>query len=80
MYLKNGVKAEMLLTDTDSLTYIIETENVNEDFYKDKDFSNFPKESKYYDDLNNLIVDKMKDETCIVPIIGSVTLKSEMHK
>ena len=33
----------MLLTDTDSLMYIIETENVYEDFYKDKelfDFSN----------------------------------------
>ena len=54
----------MLLTDTDSLIYYIEAENVYEDFYKDKelfDFSNYPKDSKYY--ANNLVVGKMKDET-----------------
>ena len=36
----------MLLTDTDSLMYIIETENVHEEFYKDKElfgFSNYKK-------------------------------------
>ena len=38
------------LTDTDTLMYKIETENVNEDLYKDKelfDFNNCPKDSKY---------------------------------
>ena len=31
----------MLLTNTDSLMCKIETENVYEDFYKDKEFLNF---------------------------------------
>ena len=41
----------MLITDTDSIMYKIEAENVYEDFYKDKelfDFSNYPRDSKYY--------------------------------
>ena len=48
-----------MLTDT-------KVENVYEDFYKDKqliDFSSYPEDSKYYDDANNLVVGKMKDET-----------------
>ena len=43
---KSDVKAGMLLTDTDSLTYKIETENVYENFYKNRglfDFSNYSK-------------------------------------
>ena len=34
--IKLGGKAKMLLTDTKSLMYKIETENFYEDFYKDK--------------------------------------------
>ena len=43
--------------------YMIENENVYDDFYNDKelfDFCNCAIESRYYDDLNNLIVGKMK--------------------
>ena len=35
-------------------------------FVKDKeilDFSNYPAQSKYYDESNKLVVGKMKDET-----------------
>ena len=47
----------MLLTETDIIVYncpiyITELENAYEDLYQDKellDFSNYPKESKYYD-------------------------------
>ena len=45
----------MLLTDTDSLKYKIETENVFEDLYKHKelfDFSSHPKNSKFYNGVN----------------------------
>lgn len=33
---KYGVKAKMLIIDTNNFHYIIKTENVYEDFYKDK--------------------------------------------
>ena len=64
-YIKNkyGYKAEMLLTDTDSLVYETETENIYEDFYKYKelfDFSNYLKNSKYYNIGNNFVLGKMK--------------------
>ena len=56
----------MLLTDTDSLMCKIEAENVYEDFSKSKelfDFSDDPKDSKYYNNANTLVVGKIKDET-----------------
>ena len=37
--------ANLLFTETDSLVYEIKTEDIDEDFYKDKnlfDFSNYP--------------------------------------
>ena len=61
-----GDKAEMLLTDTDSLTYKVEAENVYENFCKNKelfDFGNYLKYSKYYNNSNNLVISKVKDET-----------------
>ena len=83
-YIKNkyGDKAESLLTDTDSLVYKIESENVYEDFCTDKnlfDFSNYPKDWKYYNNWNNLVVGKMKHETCGVSIKDFVGLKSKMY-
>ena len=66
---KLGDKAEILLKDADSPMYKIEAENVYEDFYKNEelfDFSDYPNDSKYYNNSNNLIVVKMKDETCVL--------------
>ena len=44
----------------------IKTKYVYEDFNSDKemfDFSNYSTKSKYFDDLNKLVIGKMKDET-----------------
>ena len=41
------IDAELLFTNTDSLTYEIKSEDVSEDFHKDKhlfDLSNYPKD------------------------------------
>ena len=57
-------------------------ENVYEDFYKDKelfDFSNCPKDSKYYSNTNNLVVGKINKEACVVPIKIFVRLKSKIY-
>ena len=45
-------KAKLLFTDTDSLTYEIETEDVYQDFWNDKnkfDNSDYPDNSPYFD-------------------------------
>ena len=55
----------MLFTDTGSLTYEIKSENVHEEFYNWKDlfdFSNYSKDSRFYDDINKKVIGKMKDE------------------
>ena len=69
---KYGNNSRLLFIETDSLMYEIKTEDVYEDFSKDKemfDFSNYSAESKYYDESNKLVVGKMKDET------GGVAIK-----
>ena len=53
----------MLFTDTDGLNYEIKSEDVYEEISKDKhlfDFSNVSKDSKFYDNENEMIVSKMK--------------------
>ena len=55
----------LLFTNVDSSTYEIKSENVYEDFFKWKDlfdFSNYSKDSKFYDDANKKVIGKMKDE------------------
>ena len=62
--------------------YEIKTGDIYEDFRKDKemfDFSNYSAESKYHDDPNKVVVDKMKDETGGVATEEFVGLKPEMY-
>ena len=73
-FIKKNFNTELLFTDTDSLTYETKSENVYEDFSKWKhlfDFSNYSKDSKFLDDTNKKVIDKMKDEYGEV-IIGSI--------
>ena len=54
-FIKKNFSTKLLFTDTDSLTYEIKSENVYKDFYKWKDlfdFSNYSKDSTFYDDTN----------------------------
>ena len=67
-YIKNKYVSNLnlLFTDTNSFMYEIKTEDVYEDFSKDKEmfeFSSYSAKSKYYDDPNKLVVGKMKNET-----------------
>ena len=81
-FIKKNFNAKLLFTDTDSLTYEIKSENVCEDFFKWKDlfdFSNYSKDSKFYDDANKKVIGKMKDEYGGVIIDQFVGLKSKMY-
>ena len=79
---KYGNKAKLLFTDTDSLTYEIETKDVYADFWSDKDRfddSDYNKESPFYNTANKKVIGKFKDETCGVPITEFVGLRSKMY-
>ena len=65
IFIKNDFNAELLFTDTDSLTFEIKSENVYKEFYKWKDLfnsSNYSKDSTFNDDTNKNVIGKMKDE------------------
>ena len=71
-----------MFTDTDSLTYEIKSENVYEEFFKWKDlfdFSNYSKDSEFFDDINKKFIGKMKDEYGEVIIDQFIGLKSKMY-
>ena len=62
--------------------YKIKTENVYDDFSKNKemfDFSNYSAKSKCYDNSNKLVIGKTKDEMGGVAIEEFVGLKSKMY-
>ena len=79
---KYGDRAKLLFTDTDSLTYEIETEDVYKDFWNDKDTfdnSDYPENSLYYCNANKKVIGKFKDEAYGVPITEFVGLMSKMY-
>ena len=81
-FIKKHFDAELLFTDTDSLTYEIKSEDIYEEFSKHKhlfDFSNYPKDSKFFHQPNNKVSDKMKDVSEGKIIDEFVGLKSNMY-
>ena len=72
----------MLFTDTDSLVYKIKLKNVYEEFFKWKDlfdFSNYSKDSIFFNKANKKVIGKMKDEFGGVIVSEFVGLKSKMY-
>ena len=79
---KYGDKAKLLFTDTDSLTYEIEAEDVYQDFWNNKDLfdnSDYPESSPYFDKTNKKVIGKFKDEACGIPITEFIGLRSKMY-
>ena len=79
---KYGDKAKLLFTDTDSLTYEIEAEDVYRDFWNDKekfDNSDYIESSPYFDKTNKKVIGKFKDEAAGVPIHEFIGLRSKMY-
>ena len=75
-------KARLLFTDTDSLTYEIEVDDVYQDFWKDKhlfDNSDYPKNNPFFDNSNKKVIGKFKDEAAGLPIVEFVGLRSKMY-
>jgi hypothetical protein len=82
MRAKYGDKCKLLFTDTDSLMYEIETDDVYADLESIKnqfDFSNYPKDHPLYSTDNMKVVYKFKDETGGVVILEFAGLKPKMY-
>ena len=75
-------KCKLLFTDTDSLCYHVETDDIYKDMavMSDKfDFSAYPEDHPLYNKDNCAVILKMKDETNGVPISEFVGLKPKMY-
>ena len=71
--------AKLLFTDTESLVYETERDDVYEESYKDENlfvFSDYPKDSKFFNPANKKMIGKMKDEVKEKRISKFVGLKS----
>ena len=81
-FIKKKFDADLLFTDTDSITYEIKSKDVCEEFLKYKhlfDLSNYPKDSKFFDSANEMLIGKTKDEFKRISINKFIGLKSEMY-
>ena len=84
-----GERAKLLFTDTDSLCYEIETEDIYDNMYNNKalyDLSDYSDDHDYYknnnlsiDVTNKKVIGKFKDETDDIPIIEFIGLRSKMY-
>ena len=64
-FIKKNFDVDFLFIDTDSLTYEIKAGDGYEEFFKHKnlyDFSDYSKDSKFFDSTNKKVISKMKDE------------------
>ena len=79
---KYDSKAKLLFTDTDSLTYEIETNDVYQDFWNNKDKfdnSDYSESSPYFNKSNKKVIGKFKDEASGIPITEFIGLRSKMY-
>ena len=82
---KYGEKAELLFTDTDSLMYLIQTEDVYKDFSKDIkrkfDTSDYPEKhpSGIKTGVNKKVIGKFKDEAAGKQITHFVGLRPKLY-
>jgi len=77
-----GNRAKLLMTDTDSLLYVIETPDLYADMARDRqiyDTSDYPKDHPLYSAENCKVVGKFKDECAGRPAVEFVGLRSKMY-
>ena len=81
-FIKKSFDAELLFTDTDSLTYEIKSKDVYEEFFKHKhlfDFSNYLRDLRFFDQTIKKAIGKMNNVSEGKIIDEFVGLKSKMH-
>ena len=77
-----GHKSRLLFTDSDSLIYKIEAEDVYKGFYEDKhvfDNSDYPEISTFHFNDNEKVIGKMKNEAAGCPITEFVGRRGKMY-
>ena len=82
IYIKIKFSANLSFKDIEDLVYETKTDDVNEDFYEDKNlfhFSDYPQDSKFFDPVNKKDIGKIKEEFKGEVVSELVGLKSKMY-
>ena len=77
-----GDQLELLFTDTDSLAYVVKTENIYQDMVEDQylyDFSAYPEDHPLYNNINKKVIGKFKDELNGIPMEEFVGLRPKCY-
>lgn len=80
--MKKYPAAQLVFTDTDSLMYWVETDDIYKEMFAERelyDFASFDKKSPFYDPTNNKALGKFKDEALGRPIKEVVALRPKMY-
>ena len=73
---------QLLFTDTDSLAYSIQTDDIYKDMEADKDlydFSEYPYDHYLYSNLNKKSIGKFKDELNSIPMVEFIGLRPKCY-
>ena len=79
---KYGENSKLLLTDTDSLCYQIQTSDIYLDMQNDLhlfDTSNYPQDHFLFSNMNKKVLGKFKDELAGSPALETIGLKAKMY-
>ena len=77
---KYGNKSKLLFSDTDSLCYEIQTKNVYQDMYHDKEMFDLSDiKGEFNDNTNKKVIGKFKPEYCNSVITEFIGLRSKMY-
>ena len=78
----NKENLKLMMTDTDSLLYYIKKIDIYKIMHENRelfDLSNYPKNNKLYDDSNNKVYGKFKDESQGTPIKSVIALRPKLY-
>ena len=81
-FVEKHFDAELLFTETDSLTCKIKSNDVYKELFNQKhlfDLRNYPQDSKFFDEANKKVLGKMKDEFGGKIVVEFVRLKWKMY-
>ena len=79
-FIKRNFDANLLFTDTDSLSSEIKSKDLYEEFFKHKSLLDFSEHRpEFFDKTNKKVLGKMKDEFKGNPINKFIALKSNMY-
>ena len=76
---RQGIKAQLIFTDSDSLCYAIETGDFYQDMKLNSEEYDMCEMVRFEDETNKNVIDRFKDETNDVPVESFIGWRSKVY-